>query len=163
MGATDPVEIIGPLMRMTYREMVAQVEAQFACGDISLAQWIALKLIRDGKVTCIGVVASELGYTSGATTRLIDQLENRGYLKRLRDTRDRRVISLNITGVGQSVAHEMEGVIHAFWRQMLSAFSDEEASLLIELMTRLRSTLAKNGTDASSRKTSDLLRSSTLM
>lgn len=137
-GVPDPADLIGPLLRTTYREMVARLETQFAGTELSLAQWIALKLIRDGEAATVSDVATELGHTGGATTRLVDHLERRGLIDRVRHRHDRRIVSLVITDTGRDVAGQIEIIVRAFWKQQMSAFSASDASTLVELLARFR-------------------------
>lgn len=50
----------------------------------------------DGPMTA-GELASRLGLSTGATTRLIDRLEHAGYVQRTRDTVDRRRVLVEHT------------------------------------------------------------------
>jgi DNA-binding MarR family transcriptional regulator len=44
-----------------------------------------------------GELATAAGLTTGAITGVIDRLERAGYARRVRDSRDRRKISLEVT------------------------------------------------------------------
>ncbi len=68
-------EAMGALIREIFRAMIDRVEYQFNDMDLVLSQWLALKLIGAGTICCIGDVTRELGLETGASTRLIDQLE----------------------------------------------------------------------------------------
>ena len=48
-----------------------------------------------------GRVARALGLTSGAFTTLLDRMERRGLLRRVRDTQDRRRVMVYMTGEGR--------------------------------------------------------------
>jgi DNA-binding MarR family transcriptional regulator len=129
----------GRMMRRIDKLMSTAIEARFDPGEISFQQWIALKVIDDGVVTCAGELARELGHTTGATTRMIDTLETRGLLTRDRGSADRRVVKLILTRAGEDKVKEL--VIHAvaLWNEVLVDFDQDEVEDLIE---RLISMLA---------------------
>jgi DNA-binding MarR family transcriptional regulator len=78
-----------------------------------------------------------MSHDSGATTRLVDQLERRGLLTRERRKDDRRVIELSLTPQGRSVVRTLMPHVIDFWNGALSEFSPEELETLIDLLSRL--------------------------
>ena len=78
-----------------------------------------------------------MNYDSGAITRLVDQLEKRGLVKRLRSKTDRRVVNLSLTPAGGVLAKSLSVRVVEYWNEMLEGFSHEESAMLISLLTRL--------------------------
>jgi DNA-binding MarR family transcriptional regulator len=128
---------LGYLIRKTHNTMLPHAEALFADADISFSQWVALMAVRDGVATTCGEIARHLGHDTGATTRLVDQLAERGLVERQRSTNDRRVIHLRITPAGKAMVKSLAQRLVEFWNTILEGFSNDESSLLISLMTRL--------------------------
>ena len=62
---------------------------------------MALKLIHDGVVENAGDLARDFGIGTGATTRLIDNLEDQGLVERDRTRDDRGVVLLKLTQLGE--------------------------------------------------------------
>ncbi|MBK8309145.1 MAG: MarR family transcriptional regulator [Gammaproteobacteria bacterium] len=93
--------------------------------------------LRDGISHTCSDIARHLGHDTGATTRLIDQLEARGLIARRRDKTDRRIVNLSLTDAGHAVATELMPRTVKFWNDMLAEFTAAEASTLIELLSRL--------------------------
>lgn len=128
---------LGYLLRRAFKLMSQQAEQMFAGRDLTLSQWIVLKLIDEGRVATPGEAARMLGHNTGATTRLIDQLESQGLLERKRETGDRRLVSLALTADGQRMAKAWEGEMADFFDELLAEFSPAEVETLIGLMGRL--------------------------
>jgi DNA-binding MarR family transcriptional regulator len=78
-----------------------------------------------------------LGHNTGATTRLIDQLEGQGLLERRRETGDRRLVTLALTPAGASMARAWAAAMVDFFDDLLAEFSPAEVETLIALMSRL--------------------------
>jgi DNA-binding MarR family transcriptional regulator len=127
----------GWLIRRAAQLVVPRAESVFTNHHLTLSQWISLRLIREDVVETSAGLARQLGYNSGAVTRLIDQLEERGLLKRERSTDDRRVVNLELTNAGIAAVHEMTPKMNAFMRDTLRDFSAEETEALITLLAKL--------------------------
>jgi DNA-binding MarR family transcriptional regulator len=128
---------IGYLVRRLHNVMVPEAEARFAAAEISFTQWVTLMGLREGVAKTCAEVAQHLGHDTGATTRMLDQLEERGLVKRERGKADRRVVNIVLTPKGQAMAKTLAPRMIAFWNEMLTDFSHAEVSTLIELLTRL--------------------------
>ena len=142
MTGAPPPDQIGGLIRETFRAMVSRVEQEFDHDGLALSQWLALRLIDEGRISCIGDVNKELGLESGASTRLVDQLENKKMLVRRRSEYDRRVVKILITDDGRKFVVSMQPRLLAFWKARLSSFSAGELNQLFSLLSRLRDRLA---------------------
>lgn len=128
---------LGYLVRRAHKLMTQQAEQVFEGRELTLSQWIVLKLIDESLVVTPGEAARILGHNSGATTRLIDQLENQGLVERKREAGDRRLVGLALTPAGAQMAKAWEGEMKAFFEALLAEFSADEAKALIGLLSRL--------------------------
>jgi DNA-binding MarR family transcriptional regulator len=140
---------MGALIRETFRAMIARAEPQFENTDFVFSQWLTLKLIDSGRISCIGDITREVGLESGASTRQVDQLEKRGLLSRRRSTGDRRIVGIGLTGQGAKVVRDMQPRLLHFWQERLAVFTAAEQEQLFSLLSRLRDELV-NDTEPSS-------------
>ena len=92
--------------------------------------------IGDGVAETAADVVRNTGHDSGALTRLIDQLEQRGLIERHRCTNDRRIAKLRLTEAGQEAAKMLTPIAVKFFNDLLEDFSAHEVDLLISLLTR---------------------------
>jgi DNA-binding MarR family transcriptional regulator len=128
---------LGYLIKRLNSLIVPRAEALFADADFTFSQWVVLMAVRDGIADTCGEIARHMDHDTGATTRLVDQLEERGYLRRHRSTTDRRVVHLEITPSGKALTKSLMPRLIDFWNEVLEGFSTEEASQLVVLLTRL--------------------------
>src|ERR1700744_2647505 len=128
---------IGYLVKRLNSLIVPRAEAMFADAGFTFSQWVVLMAVRDGIADTCGEIARHLDHDTGATTRLVDQLEERGYLRRRRSTEDRRVVHLEITTAGKALAKSLMPRLIDFWNEVLKDFTSEEASQFVSLLTRL--------------------------
>lgn len=127
----------GRMLRRLEQDIKALLERRFASQEISFTQWIALKVIRDGAVSNPGELAREVNITTGATTRLIDTLEERGLLARDRSGDDRRVVGLKITDLGIYTIDAITPMVVAGWNELIADFTDDEAIQFSAMLSRL--------------------------
>ena len=132
---------IGFLLRRVTTLTLNQIEAAFAGNDITFSQWVVLMQIGDGVAETAADVVRNTGHDSGALTRLIDQLEQRGLIERHRCTNDRRIAKLRLTEAGQEAAQMLTPIAVKFFNDLLEDFSAHEVVLLISLLTRLQDRL----------------------
>jgi DNA-binding MarR family transcriptional regulator len=128
---------LGYLIRRLHNLVVPRAEERFADADFTFSQWVVLMAVRDGIADTCGEIARHMGHDTGAVTRLVDQLEERGFLVRNRSTADRRVVHLEITPAGKALAKSLLPRLVEFWNGVLEGFSAGEATQLIDLLSRL--------------------------
>ena len=98
---------LGYLVKRTQRLMHDRIEAAFASQRITFQQWVVLMHLRDGVATTTVGLCQELRHDSGAMTRLIDQLEERGFIGRRRQEADRRIVDLELTPAGRKMVDSL--------------------------------------------------------
>src|ERR1700754_4417040 len=106
---------LGYLIRRLNSLIGPRAEALFADSDFTFSQWVVLKAVRGGIADTCAEIARHLEHDTGATTRLVDQLEERGYLRRRRSTEDRRVVHLEITAAGKALTKSLMPSLIGFW------------------------------------------------
>ncbi len=105
--------------------------------DITFVQYVVLMCLRDHIATTSAELCQYICYDTGAFTRLLDQMEGRGWIKRKRSTEDRRVVELALTSAGRKAVASLLPIVANFYNELLSGFTHEEADTLIKLLTRL--------------------------
>src|SRR4051794_4519058 len=79
------------LRRAVLRDGFLDAVRAMADHEISVAQLATLTLLDAEGSATVGALAADLGRSLSATSRLIDQLVQRGIVSRQEDDRDRRV------------------------------------------------------------------------
>lgn len=137
-----PEMSIGYLVRRVHQLGQDRLAPLFEAEGLTGTHWSALVAVWHGRTTCADV-ARELAYDKGATTRLMDTLEAKGWLERDRDLCDRRMVNLRLTPEGERVALRCRDHVIECWNGWLDDWQPGEVETLITLLGRLRDTLAK--------------------
>jgi DNA-binding MarR family transcriptional regulator len=117
-----------------------QVEAQLKEFGLTGTQYNALRILRGAGPE--GLPCREIGERmitrDPDVTRLLDRLEDRGFVQRARAKHDRRVIYGKITAAGLKLLREMDAPLEKFGREMLRHVGQEKLKQLIELLELVR-------------------------
>src|ERR1700692_2278033 len=123
----------------------AEVEAWLKEFGLTGTQYNALRILRGAGPE--GLPCREIGERmithDPDITRLLNRLEDRGFVKRTRAKNDRRVICAKITPAGLKLLREMDSPLEKRGREMLRHVGQEKLKELIELLELVRSEKAK--------------------
>src|SRR5271155_1791300 len=117
-----------------------QVEAWLKEFGLTGTQYNALRILRGAGP--VGLPCREIGERmithDPDVTRLLNRLEDRGFVERTRDKLDRRVIYGRITPAGMKLLREMDGPLEKRAREMLRHVAQDKLKELIELLELVR-------------------------
>jgi DNA-binding MarR family transcriptional regulator len=117
---------IGYLVNRLSQVLGREIDRRVAELGLTDAQWKPLLLLQQGVCSTAADISRMIGLDTGALTRLLDRLESKGLIRRVRSLADRRVINLELTAEGQRVANEVPGIIVGLANQFLDGFSEQE-------------------------------------
>jgi DNA-binding MarR family transcriptional regulator len=132
-----PCRSIGYVMKRAQKAAHGLIENRFRDLDLSFSQWCALALIGGGIVDTSVALARDLGHNSGATTRLVDSLEEKGLINRERDEEDRRIVRLSLTETGKAAGTALTPRVIDFWNDALEDFGATEVDQFMNMLQRL--------------------------
>jgi DNA-binding MarR family transcriptional regulator len=138
----ERVQLFGLLFETNARLSRSLGLALEASCDITLAWFDVLLQLRrspDGRLK-MNQSADAIVHSNGGTTRLIDRLEEAGYVERQNCPSDRRAIHVAITDEGNAKLDQALDVHVAYLQKNLAnRLSDDEREALTRLLTKLNS------------------------
>jgi MarR family transcriptional regulator, organic hydroperoxide resistance regulator len=128
----------------------ARVEARLKDFGLTGTQYNALRILRGAGPE--GLPCREIGERmithDPDITRLLNRLEDRGFVERTRARHDRRVIYGKITAAGLKLLREMDAPIEKHGREMLRHVGQEKLKQLVDLLELVRGGKASHRRDA---------------
>ncbi|MGO9195863.1 MAG: MarR family transcriptional regulator [Acidimicrobiales bacterium] len=119
-----------------YRQYIsAEVLSGHATAEaigLNATDFFCLNLLELAGPLTAGHLAERTGLTTGSTTRMIDRLEQAGFVRRERDQTDRRQVVVVVTGDRQE---EIDSVLEPVRRRMYAVFQRydaEQARVLLD-------------------------------
>ncbi len=138
-----PPESLGILLGLVKSELVRALEQELAERGVELrfSQVQALKRLHLMGPMSAGELARSLGHDGGALTRLLDQLEDKGYLRRRPDPQDRRALRIELTAPGKRLCRQLSGCSARVMDAAQAALDADERRHLIDYLQRVLTTL----------------------
>lgn len=137
----DPERSVGYLTKRVFQLARIGLEPVFADEEVTHVQWSALMALQYGVGGTAAELARHLCHDTGATTRIVDTLEERGLIERCRCTEDRRVVRLSLTEAGRTVTTRCKAKVVAQWNAWLADWAPDEIERLVDDLARLRNKL----------------------
>jgi DNA-binding MarR family transcriptional regulator len=88
-------------MRLVSNHVLAAFARALQEKDVSVAEWVALKLIGEGETLTPSALAVSTGMTRGAISKVLDKLEGKDLVDRIADPDDSRAQWLKLTRAGK--------------------------------------------------------------
>jgi MarR family 2-MHQ and catechol resistance regulon transcriptional repressor len=78
------------------------------CHDISVTQCYALQSLARGGAMTLNALAADLMLDKSTTSRVVETLERKGYVRRAPHPDDARALSIDMTAKGRGLCHRIE-------------------------------------------------------
>jgi MarR family 2-MHQ and catechol resistance regulon transcriptional repressor len=114
-----------------------QSKTQWQLLEINESEFFLLFALDANGPLTIQEIGSKINMTSGTMTYLIDKLELKGYIKRVRCEKDRRRIYIELTQSGKVFWDEIIEAHMIHMAKMFDHVSLEEMNQVIELMKKI--------------------------
>ena len=132
-----PDESVGYLMRRILNTVSLEVERELEPSGLTNAQWVPLLKLYMGVASTVAELARECNLDAGGMTRLLDRLESKGLIRRVRSSEDRRVVNLELTDDGRVAAKKIPAVLCGVQNAHMRGFTVEEWQLLKTMLRRI--------------------------
>ena len=97
-------------------------------------------------------IAEYIGAPLNTVTGVINRLEKKGLVERLRDKEDKRVVNIILTDIGKALVNEQKDEILFYFKKIYEALDDTERSTLINIIGKILPIL--KGADIKEKSTS---------
>jgi DNA-binding MarR family transcriptional regulator len=127
------------LLHQAYSLIYKNLDQSMTKAGISQAQASVLVVLKSvGRPLPLSRLARLLVQEAQSVTSLVDRLENRGLVRRVPDSRDRRVINVQLTGDGESLFGALYPEARQGISEILTALNTRELHSLTESLRKLR-------------------------
>jgi DNA-binding MarR family transcriptional regulator len=134
-------------LRASFGELKCIGSERLVRQGISMTQLHVLYLLDGHGEMAMSHLADMLDTSLSGATGLVDRIEERGYVERIRVPSDRRVVIARITDVGRQVLADVDSVQSEILERVLGRLDPGQLSRLAAAMSDLRTALDALGTD----------------
>lgn len=89
------------------------------CGDLSLVEYMALKRVYENHEITIQEIGNTLNFTKSGASKIVDRLEDKGYVTRVQSAIDGRVCCVIVTAKGMEVTSKIMEKYAGYVEEML--------------------------------------------
>ena len=132
----EPGRCVGPLINRVRLALLEALDRALAPHNVTSAQYVILSMLASGADSA-SQICRGISYDAGAMTRMIDRLEQRGLLKRVRVADDRRTVKLQLTDEGKTLYPKMRASAIEVINGLLRGFTKAEARQLEDFLKRM--------------------------
>jgi DNA-binding MarR family transcriptional regulator len=136
--ASDPIDNLQTQMIALVRAFGLHQGDQTPCGKlVSVAEAHTLRELSRHEALAQHELATWLRLEKSTVSRLVVQLEQRGWLARVRSDADKRVLHLSLTPNGRQIAGELAAARRARFARLLAAIPSVQRDAVMQALTVL--------------------------
>ncbi len=132
-------------IRETSRLLLDRLKRRIAPYKVTLTQYFLMRQLWDEEGISQATLSARLETTQAATVPMIDGLEQRGFVQRVRDGADRRVTRIYLTAEGRALRATLLGYAREISRDAFADLDGAECERLRALLERVRANLLASG------------------
>jgi DNA-binding MarR family transcriptional regulator len=124
----------------SHAAVTERVQRALAAADLPPLSWLELLWATERSPNGrprMSELAERLTLSRGGITKLVDRLEDAGYLKRVACTDDRRSLQVALTAAGERMLEEMRAIYAAEVGRHLVALTADEAQLVAAALQKV--------------------------
>lgn len=130
-------ESLGYLIKRTSAMLSTGIDQELAAYDLTHQQFSILVMLSQLKCQTAADLARETCGDTGAITRMLDRLEAKDMITRVRSVEDRRVVNIELTSAGALCAEKMPVVAINVINRHLEGFDQQELETMKKFLRRL--------------------------
>jgi DNA-binding MarR family transcriptional regulator len=133
-------QVVINLMRTTRAVEESWVQYLKRTEGISQSQYNILRILRGArpKAVKISAIADRMITRDPDVTRLVDRLIKQGLVRRERDSQDRRVVLVEITGAGLALLSRLDGPAGGYTEGAMAGLRPQQLRILDTLLNEVR-------------------------
>lgn len=128
---------IGYRLKVLSQLLTRHLQEELDAYGLTPFHWLVLNCLWDQDGLATSVLGERLRQVGGTLTGVLDRMEERGLVRRERDTHDRRVWRIWLTPAGQALEESLPPHAYKVRAKLLQGFSEPEQKQLSEWLDRM--------------------------
>ena len=143
LAISEFADKVNELMPIIMREYVKIQGREFYKLKITMPQFFVMDILNHNGETKMTDLAGFVNVTTAAMTGIVDRLVRDGYLIRVNDPDDRRIIMVKLTSKGSSVVRSVIEKRKELTMKMFGAISQEDRIAYLNILTSIKVALER--------------------
>jgi DNA-binding MarR family transcriptional regulator len=133
----QPGTSVGYLVNRVRTELLAAIDRELEPFDVTSSQYIIMGHLVYSLADSASGLCKGIAYDPGAMTRMVDRLEAKNLIRRVRSEDDRRAVKLELTSEGRELFPKMRVKVVGVLNHLMRDFTQGEARQLESLLQRV--------------------------
>lgn len=138
------IDRLEEVFQQMIRRLHAELDHHLAQG-ITGSQFFVMKRIERRGRMMVSEMAGDMGVSLSAITALVDRLHKAGFVRRVRDDSDRRVVWLEVTPEGREVLQSCQLTRRRILEKFLGQLPLADVGQLVHIYEKLLSVIQREG------------------
>lgn len=143
ISLSEFVNELNKIMPEIMRGFMRKQENELLKGKITLPQFLILDFLNKGTESKMTDIARFLEVSTPCATNMVDRLVRQGYLLRIYDPKDRRIIRVRLTSKGVSLVEKINAQRKQRATEIFSKLSGYERSTYLKILKRIRQIISQ--------------------
>jgi DNA-binding MarR family transcriptional regulator len=141
MSLTEFADSLNEIMPVLMREFARKQPAEVYKGKVTLPQILILQHLMQEAVKMTDI-ANFMKVTTAAATGIVDRLVKSGYVLRVFDQKDRRIIKIKITPKGSTLMKKLASERRKMAISIFSKISEQDRQDYLRILMRIKDVLS---------------------
>ena len=143
-----PSRSVGYLVRQTHRALTRALQARIAPHGVSIGMWFFLRALWQEDGISQRELSHRVGMMEPTTASALTNMERKGYVRRIRNRADRRIVNVFLTERGRALRRELLPLAAEVNEVALRGITINEAAQLRALLGKIQARLDADTDDA---------------
>lgn len=143
ISLSEFVNELNKIMPEIMRGFMRKQENELLKGKITLPQFLILDFLNKKVEVKMTDIAHFLEVSTPCATNMVDRLVKQGYLLRIYDLKDRRIIRIRLTSKGASLVEKINAQRNQRTTEIFSKLSSYERSTYLKILKRIRDIISQ--------------------
>ena len=143
-----PRRSVGYLVRQTHRALTRALQARIAPHGVSIGMWFFLRALWQEDGISQRELSHRVGMMEPTTASALTNMERKGYVRRIRNRSDRRIVNVFLTERGRALRRELLPLAAEVNEVALRGITINEATQLRALLGKIQARLDADTGDA---------------
>ena len=112
--------------------------------DLTITDYKVMRMVRKNDEPMKNI-ASELALANGWVTDIVDRLEKKGYLIRIHDEGDRRIVKVSLTPSGRDVSNKIKEFLKNTIENSLKNLNNDEIDSFKKILSKINNKISNEG------------------
>lgn len=111
--------------------------------SVTASQGYTMLTLPESDSITMNALSESMGLANSTMTRMVDQLVEKGYVRRTTDDGDRRVVRVSLTSQGQETRRNLDQALQYFFGLVLTEIPQEEQHVFLQVLERVVAAIEK--------------------